>query len=77
MPTADRCGKLNGMSEVETQKHAPWWVYVVLIIGANLGKQQLMPEDAGVVLTAGSTIVTIAVTYWLITVVYRNMVARK
>jgi tetrahydrodipicolinate N-succinyltransferase len=59
------------MSESDS-RHAPWWVYAVIIVGVNVGKNAVLPDDAGIALTAGSTIVTIAALYWLITVVYRR-----
>ena len=50
---------------------APWWMYAVVIVPANLGKEQLLPDDAAWwvrgVLTATIVVVGIAV----VTAVYR------
>ncbi|MQA05520.1 MAG: hypothetical protein GEV07_23305 [Streptosporangiales bacterium] len=65
------------MSEQPQQKWAPWWVYVVIVVGANLGKQQLLPPDANWAVNAATTAATIAGTIALITVVYRAVIARR
>lgn len=56
------------MSE-EQKRDAPWWVYVIVIVGANLGKNQFMPEDSSWTLTAISTLATIAVAFAVVKVV--------
>lgn len=58
-------------NNTEKKPQAPWWVYVIVIVAANLGKQQLMPEDASFALTAGTTVATIAVAYALVSVGYK------
>ncbi|KAA0024975.1 hypothetical protein [Antrihabitans cavernicola] len=58
-----------------TGKWAPWWVYVVVIVAANFGKQRLMegtPIVANIVVTA----VLVGGLIALITAVYRIQSAR-
>lgn len=57
-------------------KWAPWYVYVVLIVGANLVKQSLMngmPAAANIAVT----VVLAGAIFIGITVVYRAMSAGK
>lgn len=61
----------------EGKRWAPWWVYVLVIVPANLGKQRLLPEDASTALTAASTLVTIGGLFLLVTVVYRAMAGQR
>ena len=50
---------------------AAWWVYVLVIAPANLGKQQLLPAGADWWLVAGSTALVVAVGIAAVTAVYR------
>ena len=53
-----------------TSRWAPWWVYVLVIAPANLGKENLLSDDAWwlrAVLTAAIVLGGIA----LVTAVYR------
>ncbi|CAO5150459.1 conserved hypothetical protein [Frankia sp. AiPs1] len=51
---------------------APWYVYVVIIVGANLAKQKLI-EDFPVVANAAITLALVGVLFLLITAVYRSI----
>lgn len=53
-------------------KWAPWYVYVVIIVGCNLLKQQLI-EGIPAVANVAITLVLIAVLFTVITAVYRAM----
>lgn len=59
------------MSEKSDGKWAPWWIYVGLIIGCNLGKQALIggkvPDAANVAIT----VVMVAILIFGITAIYR------
>ncbi|WP_433796360.1 hypothetical protein [Actinoplanes sp. CA-252034] len=50
---------------------APWWVYVVIIVGANYAKQYLI-QDWPVIVNAAITIVLAGTLFLIITAVYRN-----
>ncbi len=50
---------------------APWWVYVLVIAPANLGKQQLLPAGADWWLVAVSTALVVAAGIAAVTAVYR------
>lgn len=65
------------MSEKPQQKHAPWWVYVIVVVGANLGRQQFMPEGTSWAVNAAATLVTIGVCIALVTVGYRFVAGRR
>ncbi|MGH3040090.1 MAG: hypothetical protein ACRDLZ_11970 [Gaiellaceae bacterium] len=50
---------------------APWWVYVLVIAPANLGKQQLLPAGADWWLVTVSTALVVAAGIAVVTAVYR------
>ncbi|MBO3741862.1 hypothetical protein [Actinoplanes flavus] len=54
------------------RKWAPWWVYVVVIVGANYGKQYYA-EDIPVAVNAAITIVLVTTLFLGITAVYRGL----
>ena len=51
---------------------APWWIYVVVIVGANLLKQQLL-QDQPVALNVAVTVLLVVVLFGLVTVSYRAL----
>jgi hypothetical protein len=51
---------------------APWWVYVLVIAPANLGKQELLPAGADWWLVAASTALVVAAGIAAVTAVYRT-----
>lgn len=60
----------------ERKKWAPWYVYVVLILGCNLVKQRLLdgfPAAANIAITA----VLVAALIFVITAVYRSLSGPK
>jgi hypothetical protein len=56
---------------LQSNRWAPWWVYVLIIAPANLGKQELLPGDASWWLAAVSTAAIVVVGIAVVTVVYR------
>lgn len=64
------------MSE-EQRRDAPWWVYVIVIVGANLAKNQFMPEDTSWTITAVSTLATIAVAFAVVKGVSMAVLGRR
>jgi hypothetical protein len=54
-----------------SSRWAPWWVYVLLIALANLGKEQLLPGDAAWWIRAGLTATIVVGGIALVTAVYR------
>lgn len=57
-------------------KWAPWYVYVVLIVGCNLIKQRFL-ETAPVAVNVIVTIVLVGGLFLLITAVYRGIFAGR
>lgn len=55
----------------QSNRWAPWWLYVLVIAPANMGKQQLLPAGASWWLVAGTTAVTILAGLAAVTAVYR------
>lgn len=49
---------------------APWWVYVLVIAPASLGKEQLLPADTDWWLRAALTTTIVAAGIALVTAVY-------
>ncbi|MET7707374.1 hypothetical protein [Micromonospora sp. NPDC005413] len=58
--------------EQQNGKWAPWWVYLVVILGCNYVKQYLV-QDLPVVVNAAITIVLVGALFLAITVVYRSV----
>ena len=54
-----------------TNRFAPWWIYVLVVAPANLGKEQLLPGDAAWWLRAGLTAAVVVVGVALVTALYR------
>ncbi|MET8121378.1 hypothetical protein [Micromonospora sp. NPDC005291] len=54
----------------QNSKWAPWWVYLVVILGCNYGKQYLV-QDLPVAVNAAITVVLVGALFLVITVVYR------
>ena len=50
---------------------APWWVYVLVLAPANLGKEQLLPDESAWWVRAGLTAAILAVGIAVITAAYR------
>lgn len=55
---------------------APWWIYVVVIVGANLLKQQLL-QDQPVALNLAVTVVLVVVLFGLVTITFRALAGRR
>ncbi len=55
---------------------APWWIYVVAIIGTNLLKQQLL-RDQPVALNVAVTAVLVVAVVGLVTIAYRALATTK
>ena len=63
---------MNAENKDDDGKWAPWYVYVVLIIGVNLLKQRLI-EDVPVIVNVMVTLALVAALIVGITAVYRAM----
>ena len=50
---------------------APWWVYVLVIAPANMGKEVLLPDGATWPLRAALTAVIVAAGIAVVTAIYR------
>jgi hypothetical protein len=62
---------VNAGSADRSSRWAPWWIYVLLIVPANLGKERLLPGDAAWWLRAGLTALIVIGGIALVTAVYR------
>jgi hypothetical protein len=51
---------------------APWWLYVVIIVGSNYVKQYFV-QDWPVAVNAAITLVLVGILFLGITAVYRSM----
>ena len=56
----------------ESGRWAPWWVYVVIIVGSNYVKQYFV-QDWPVAVNAGITLVLVGSLFLGITAVYRGL----
>jgi len=56
---------------------APWWVYVVIIVGANLAKQQLIEGRVPDIANVAITLAMVGVLFALITAVYRSISGQR
>ncbi|MFJ6671335.1 hypothetical protein ACIQMJ_09545 [Actinosynnema sp. NPDC091369] len=56
---------------------APWWVYVVLIVGCNLIKQYFIGGKVSDVANVAITVAMVGALIFAITAVYRSMVATR
>jgi hypothetical protein len=54
-----------------SSRWAPWWIYVLLIAPANLGKEQLLPADTAWWIRASLTALIVVGGIALVTAVYR------
>ncbi|GAA1644945.1 hypothetical protein GCM10009828_087360 [Actinoplanes couchii] len=59
-------------SRQRDERWAPWWVYAVIIVGANFGKQYFV-QDWPVIVNAAITLVLAGVLFLGITAVYRKV----
>ncbi|MBY8854109.1 hypothetical protein K7G98_40110, partial [Saccharothrix sp. MB29] len=59
--------------KVNDGRWAPWWVYVVLIVGCNLIKQYFIGGKVPDVANVAITVVMVAALIFGITAVYRSM----
>jgi hypothetical protein len=50
---------------------APWWTYVLVIVPANLAKEQLLPDDIAWWARGVSTAAVVVVGIALVTALYR------
>jgi hypothetical protein len=55
----------------QSNRFAPWWVYVLVIVPANLAKEQLLPSDASWPLRAALTAVIDVGGIAVVTALYR------
>ncbi|MEV0169294.1 hypothetical protein B0I32_13746 [Nonomuraea fuscirosea] len=58
------------------RKWAPWYIYVVFIVGGNYIKQGYL-EDAPVIVNVIATVIVAAAIFVLITAVYRSIFAGR
>ncbi|WP_049557527.1 hypothetical protein [Nonomuraea sp. SBT364] len=58
------------------RRWAPWYIYVVLIVGGNYVKQSFL-EDAPVVVNVIATVIVAAAVFVLVTAVYRSVFAGR
>lgn len=65
------------MEQAQQKRYPPWWVYVLVIVPANLAVKAVLPEDADFLVNGLSTVVVIAGLYWFITAVYRRSTADR
>ena len=56
---------------------APWWVYVVLIVGCNLIKQYFIGGKVSDVANFAITVAMVGALIFVITAVYRSMFASR
>lgn len=63
--------------KVNDGRWAPWWVYVILIVGANLIKQYFIGGKVSDVVNVAITVAMVGVLILVITAVYRSMFATR
>lgn len=63
--------------KVNDGRWAPWWVYVVLIVGSNLIKQYFIGGKVSDVANVAITVAMVGVLIVVITAVYRSMFATR
>ncbi|MFE2752942.1 hypothetical protein ACFXGA_13190 [Actinosynnema sp. NPDC059335] len=63
--------------KVNDGRWAPWWVYVVLIVGANLIKQYFIGGKVSDVVNVAITVAMVGALIFVITAVYRSMFATR
>jgi hypothetical protein len=68
---SDVQANVTALSAYPSSRWAPWWIYVLLIVPANLGKEQLLPGDAAWWMRAGLTATILVGGIALVTAVYR------
>jgi hypothetical protein len=68
---SDVQANVTALSAYPSSRWAPWWIYVLLIVPANLGKEQLLPGDAVWWMRAGLTATILVGGIALVTAVYR------
>ena len=56
----------------QSRRWAPWWIYVLVIAPANLGKEQLLAGDAAWWLRATLTAAIVIGGVALVTAIYRG-----
>jgi hypothetical protein len=56
---------------VRSSRWAPWWLYVLVIAPANIGKEQLLPDDTAWWLRAMVTAALVAAGVALLTAMWR------
>lgn len=54
-----------------SSRWAPWWIYVLVIVPANLGKEQVLPGDAAWWLRAALTATILLGGIAIVTAIYR------
>lgn len=65
------------MEHAQQKRYPPWWVYVLVIVPANLAVTSVLPDDANFLTNGLCTVVVIAGLYWFITAVYRRATADR
>jgi hypothetical protein len=66
----------RGVERLDSSRWAPWWLYVLVIVPANLGSQQALPDEAAWWLRGGLTVAVAAAGIALVSVVYRAATTR-
>jgi hypothetical protein len=60
-------------TKVSTGRWAPWWVYIVMIVGANVAKQQLIGGRVSDIANVAITLAMVGALVALITAAYRAL----
>lgn len=68
---SDVQANVTARSAYPSSRWAPWWIYVLLIVPANLGKEQLLPGDTAWWMRAGLTATIVVGGIAVVTAVYR------
>jgi hypothetical protein len=55
----------------QSNRFAPWWIYAVVIVPANLAKEQLLSADASWLLRGALTAAIVLVGIAVVTTLYR------
>jgi hypothetical protein len=57
--------------EERSSRWAPWWIYVLVIVPVNLGKEQVLPDDTAWWLRAGLTAIIVVAGIAVVTALHR------
>ncbi len=70
--SSDLRTNVPGLRPDERSRWAPWWVYALVVVPANLAKEQLLPDDSAWWLRAVLTAAVLAAGIALVTAVHRR-----